>query len=73
MTHGYQLDHLLSLRLIKPFFDNVLLEHGGLPHVLHHAVPFWIWGWDFGLGLGLGLVNYVNYLNTKYVFLQQRD
>ena len=28
MTQDYwQLDHLLSLRLLKPFFDNVLLEH----------------------------------------------
>ena len=40
MTQGYQLDHSLSLRfrLLKPFFDNVLLEHGGLPHVLPLAV-----------------------------------
>ena len=35
MTQGYQLDNLLSLRLLKPFFDNVLLEYGGLPHVIH--------------------------------------
>ena len=38
MHSGYQLDHLLSLRLLKPFFDNVLLEHGGLPQVLPLAV-----------------------------------
>ena len=25
------------LRLLKLFFDNVLLEHGGLPHVLLNA------------------------------------
>ena len=31
---NYQLNHLLSLRL----FDNVLLEHGGLPHFLPFAV-----------------------------------
>ena len=34
MTQGY----LLSLRLLKPFLDNVLLEHAGLPHVLPLAV-----------------------------------
>ena len=34
MTQGYQLDHLLSLRLLKPFCDNALLEPGELPHVL---------------------------------------
>ena len=27
MTQGYQLDHSLSQRLFKHFFDNVLLEH----------------------------------------------
>ena len=26
----------LSIRLFKPFFDNVLVEHGGLPYVLPH-------------------------------------
>ena len=35
---GYKLDHSLSLRLLKPFFDNVLLEHVSLPHVLPLAV-----------------------------------
>ena len=34
MTQDNQLDHSLSLRLLKPFFDNVLPEHGGLPRVL---------------------------------------
>ena len=38
MTEGYQLDNLLSLRLLKPFGDNVLLEHGGLSHVHPLAV-----------------------------------
>ena len=45
MTKHYQLDHLLlSLRLLKSFSENVLLEHGDLdtPQVL-------------GLLLGLGL------------------
>ena len=37
MTQGYQL-HSLSGRLLKHFFDNVLLELGGLPHVLPLAV-----------------------------------
>ena len=32
ITQGYLLDHLLSLRLLKPFCDNVLLEHGGGGH-----------------------------------------
>ena len=27
MTQGYQLGHSLSQRLLKHFFDNVLLEH----------------------------------------------
>ena len=35
---GYQLDHSLSRRLLKHFFDNVLLEHGGLICVLPLAV-----------------------------------
>ena len=35
---GDQLDYLLSIGLLKPFFDNVLLELGGLPHVLPLAV-----------------------------------
>ena len=34
----YQLVHLLLLRLLKTFFDNVLLELVGLPHVLSLAV-----------------------------------
>ena len=38
MTQGYQLDHSLSQRLFKHFFDNVLLEHVGLIHVLPLAV-----------------------------------
>ena len=38
MTQVYQLDHLLSLRLLKHFFDNVLLEHVGLFCVLPLAV-----------------------------------
>ena len=38
MTQGYQLDKLLSLGLLKLFCDNVLLEHGGLPHVHPLAV-----------------------------------
>ena len=38
MTSGDELDKLLSLRLLKLFFDNVLLEHGGLPHALPLAV-----------------------------------
>ena len=31
-------NHLIPLRPIKNVFDNVLLEHGGLPHVLPLAV-----------------------------------
>ena len=31
-TWGYQIYLLLSLRLLRPFFDDVFLEHGGLPH-----------------------------------------
>ena len=38
MTQGYQLDHLLSPNLLKPFYDNVLLKYGGLPYVLPLAV-----------------------------------
>ena len=38
MTQGYQLDHSLSQRLLKHFFNNVLLEHVGLFRVLPLAV-----------------------------------
>ena len=38
MTQGYQLDHSLSQRLLKHFFDNVLFENVGLIHVLPLAV-----------------------------------
>ena len=31
MTLGNQLDHTLSLKTLKPHFDNVPFEHGGLP------------------------------------------
>ena len=34
MTQGYQLYHSLSDSLLKHLFDNVLPEHGGLPHIL---------------------------------------
>ena len=34
----YYLNHLILLRSFKSVFDNVLLEHGGLPHVLPLAV-----------------------------------
>ena len=37
MYHYYHY-HLLSLRLLKTFFDNVLLEQVGLPHILPLAV-----------------------------------
>ena len=37
-TWGYYLNHLIPLRPFKSVFDNVLLEHGGLPHVLPLAV-----------------------------------
>ena len=29
---------MVLVRLLGPFFDNVFLEHGGLPHVLPHTV-----------------------------------
>ena len=38
MTQGYQLDHSLSQRLLKHFFDNVLFKNVGLIHVLPLAV-----------------------------------
>ena len=40
MTQGYQLDHLLSLRILYfiIFFDNILLKHGGLPRVIHNII-----------------------------------
>merc|ERR1711950_119890 len=37
-TCGFYLNHLIPLKHIKSVFDNVLLEHGGLPHVLPLAV-----------------------------------
>ena len=36
-TRGYQMD-LFRLLDSKPFFDNVLIEHGGLTRVLPLAV-----------------------------------
>ena len=38
MTQGYQFDQSLPLRFFKSVFDNVLLENGGLPHVLGGVV-----------------------------------
>ena len=38
MTQCYQLDHALSERLLKHFFDNVFLEHVGLIRVFPLAV-----------------------------------
>ena len=35
MTQCYQLDHSLSQRLLKHFFDNVLLEHVGDVELIH--------------------------------------
>ena len=37
-TWGFYLNYLIPLRPFKSVFDNVLLEHGGLPHVLPLAV-----------------------------------
>ena len=37
-TKGFSLNHLIVLRPSKNVFDNVILEHGGLPHVLPLAV-----------------------------------
>ena len=37
-TWGFYLNHLIPLRPFKSIFDNVLLELGGLPHVLPLAV-----------------------------------
>ena len=37
MTQGYQLDQLLSLRLLKSFFDIVLLELGGIGTPSRHS------------------------------------
>ena len=51
MTQGYQLDHLQSLRLLKHFCDNVLLEHVGLPH---HVLPLAVY-LDFGV-VGVGVL-----------------
>ena len=35
---GFYLNHLIQLRPFKSVYDNVLLEQGGFPHVLPHAV-----------------------------------
>ena len=42
MINGYQLDHSLSQRLLKHFFDNVLCEHVGLICVLPLAVHLFL-------------------------------
>ena len=39
---GYQLDHSLSQRRLKHFFDNVLLGHFRLIHVLPLAVHLFL-------------------------------
>ena len=51
MTQGYQLDHSLSQKLFKHFFDNVLLKHEILETAQNpnSSFPFLF---DFGLGLG---------------------
>ena len=38
MTQGYHLDQSLPPRLSKSVFNNVLFEHGGLPHALSLTV-----------------------------------
>ena len=67
MTQGYQLDHLLSLRLFEPFFENLLLWHKilvtspspskvqgtWLRLVGDLGLSLMAWTRDFGLGLGL--------------------
>ena len=45
LTQSYQMYHSLSLRLLKHFFDDVLLEHGELAHVLPLAVHLDLVGW----------------------------
>ena len=40
MTKGYQLDHSLSLRLLKHFFDNIFLEHGEVDYPILSYCPF---------------------------------
>ena len=57
---GYQLDSL-SFRLLKPFFDNVLLEHVGLPHVLPLAA-------HLAVGLGIWCGNLIDSLESKFPF-----
>ena len=37
-TGGFYLNHIIPLRPFKSVLDNVLIKHGGLPHVLPLAV-----------------------------------
>ena len=52
-TWGFYLNHLIPLRPFKSVFDNVLLEHGGLPFIFpfnvhldfeHHCNTQWYLG-----------------------------
>ena len=38
VTWGFYLNHVLQQRAFKSVLNNVLLEHGGLPHVFPLAV-----------------------------------
>ena len=46
MTQGYQMSAgpLNITQTLQAFFDNVVLEHGGLPHVLSLAVHLYFFG-----------------------------
>ena len=57
------MDHSLSLKCFKTFIVNVLLDHGGLPHVLPLAVHLDLGfgagtlDWDLNSGLSICMLN----------------
>ena len=59
-TWGFYLNHLIPLRPFKSVFDNVLLEHGELPHVLPLAVHLIL------LGLGLEDLGFGTRLDNRF-------
>ena len=68
-TWGFYLNHLIPLRPFKTVFNNVLLEHGGLPHVhkILVSAPVPLELILTGLWLGLGGLGFGTRLDNFYI------